>query len=158
MDRIRRQQLMRSLIDLPTYQEAENIATVLRRVRGAVPASTVLVVDDGSPDGTADLADTVGRELGGVEVMRRSVKAGLGGAYRAGFGWGMERGYEVMVEMDADLSHDPAQLPDLLRAVDAGADLAIGSRYVPGGRIPSWSWHRNALSRYGNRYAAVLLR
>jgi dolichol-phosphate mannosyltransferase len=148
---------VQTLIVLPTYQEADNVANVLRRVRASVPAATVLVVDDGSPDGTADLAAAVGDELGSIEVLRRKAKAGLGGAYRAGFGWGMEHGYDVMVEMDADLSHDPSQLPDLLRAVDQGADLAIGSRYVTGGRIPSWSWHRKALSRYGNRYAAVAL-
>lgn len=148
---------MQTLIVLPTYQEAANIAVVLRRLRASVPAATVLVVDDGSPDGTADLADAVGAELGGVQVLRRKAKAGLGGAYRAGFAWGMEHDYEVLVEMDADLSHDPAQVPDLLRAVDGGADLAIGSRYVAGGTIPKWSWHRKALSRNGNRYAAVVL-
>ena len=148
---------MRTLIVLPTYQEAANIANVLRRVRSSLPSATVLVVDDGSPDGTADLADAVGAELGGIQVLRRKAKAGLGGAYRAGFAWGMERDYEVLVEMDADLSHDPSQLPDLLRAIDSGADLAIGSRYVPGGVIPNWSWHRRALSRYGNRYASTLL-
>jgi dolichol-phosphate mannosyltransferase len=148
---------VRALVVLPTYQEAGNIAVVLGRLRAAVPAATVLVVDDGSPDGTADLAEATGRELGNVEVLRRKAKAGLGGAYRAGFAWGMERNYDVLLEMDADLSHDPASVPDLLRAVDAGADLAVGSRYVPGGSIPSWPWHRRALSRNGNRYAAAVL-
>ena len=148
---------MQTLIVLPTYQEAANITNVLRRVRSSVPAATVLVVDDGSPDGTADLAEAMAAELGGIQVFRRKAKAGLGGAYRAGFAWGMERNYDVLVEMDADLSHDPSQLPDLLRAVDAGADLAVGSRYVPGGSIPHWPWHRRALSRYGNRYAAAIL-
>src|SRR3954464_15766892 len=132
---------VRTLIVLPTYQEAANIAHVLRRVRAAVPAARVLVVDDGSPDGTADLAAAMAEELGGVEVLRRKAKAGLGSAYRAGFAWGLEHEYEGRIEMDADLSHDPAQLPDLLRAVDDGADLAVGSRYVPGGSIPRWSWH-----------------
>ena len=148
---------MRTLIVLPTYQEAANIALVLRRVRSAMPAAWVLVVDDGSPDGTADLAEAIGEEMGGIEVIRRRKKAGLGGAYRAGFAWGLEHEYEVMVEMDADLSHDPADLPQLVRAIEHGADLAIGSRYVPGGSIPSWPWHRRALSRYGNRYAAIVL-
>ena len=148
---------MRTLIVLPTYQEAANIALVLRRVRAAVPAARVLVVDDGSPDGTADLAAVMGEELGGIDVVRRKKKAGLGGAYRAGFAWGLEHEFDVMVEMDADLSHDPADLPPLLRAVAHGADLAIGSRYVPGGSIPHWPWHRRALSRYGNRYAAFVL-
>jgi len=142
---------------LPTYNEIENIQDVLERARAALPEADILVIDDGSPDGTADLADAVAGELGGIEVFRRKAKAGLGGAYRAGFAWGMERHYDVLVEMDADLSHDPSQVPDLLRAVDVGADLAIGSRYVPGGTIPHWPWHRRALSKYGNRYASVLL-
>ena len=142
---------------LPTYQEAANVVEVLRRVRAAAPGADVLVVDDGSPDGTADLAQAAGRELGGVDVLRRTAKAGLGKAYRAGFAVGLERGYEVLVEMDADLSHDPAALPSLLRAVEDGADLAIGSRYVSGGSIPAWSASRRALSRNGNRYAAAAL-
>jgi dolichol-phosphate mannosyltransferase len=150
---------MRALVVLPTYQEAANIVTVLRRVRAAAPSVQILVVDDGSPDGTAELADTVGAELGQIEVMRRPAKSGLGSAYRDGFRLGMERGLEVLVEMDADLSHDPAVLPDLLAAVEGGADLAIGSRYVPGGSIPAnWPWHRRALSRWANRYAAAMLR
>ena len=149
---------MKTLIVLPTYQEAANIANVLRRVRASVPAATVLVVDDGSPDGTADLAAAMGHELGGVEVLRRKAKAGLGGAYRAGFAWGMERGYEVLVEMDADLSHDPAVLPDLVAAVLEGADLAIGSRYVPGGSVPGWPLWRRAISRVGGTYARLMLR
>src|SRR5947209_1043788 len=132
---------VQTLIVLPTYQEAANIADVLRRVRAASPGAHVLVVDDGSPDGTADLAAAVGDELGGIDVLRRKNKAGLGGAYRAGFAWGLERGYEVMVEMDADLSHDPAELPRLLRPMHDGADVVVGSRYVPGGSIPSWPWH-----------------
>src|SRR5438477_8131775 len=100
--------LVRSLLVLPTYQEAANVVEVLRRVRAAAPGTDVLVVDDGSPDGTADLAQAAGRELGGMDVLRRTAKAGLGKAYRAGFAVGLERGYEVLVEMDADLSHDPA--------------------------------------------------
>ena len=149
--------MLRALIVLPTYNEAENIDDVLRRVRAVVPEADVLVVDDGSPDGTADLADALGAELGQIEVMRRTEKSGLGAAYRAGFAWGLDRGYEAMVEMDSDLSHDPAALPSLLSALDLAADLVIGSRYVPGGTIPEWSWHRRALSRWGNRYAAGLL-
>ncbi len=149
--------VLRALIVLPTYNEAENIDDVLRRVRAVVPEADVLVVDDGSPDGTADLADALGAEFGQIEVMRRTEKSGLGAAYRAGFAWGLDRGYEAMVEMDSDLSHDPAALPSLLSALDLAADLVIGSRYVPGGTIPEWSWHRRALSRWGNRYAAGLL-
>jgi dolichol-phosphate mannosyltransferase len=148
---------MRTLVVLPTYQEAENIAEVLRRLRAAVPAADVLVVDDSSPDGTAEIAKAAGTEVGGVDVMIRAGKAGLGSAYRAGFAEGMARGYDILVEMDSDLSHDPAALPGLLRAVEAGAELAIGSRYVPGGSIPRWSFRRRALSRWGNRYAGVVL-
>ncbi len=143
---------------LPTYQEAENIAEVLRRLRAAVPAADVLVVDDSSPDGTADVAKAVAHEMGGVDVLVRPGKAGLGSAYRAGFREGIARGYDVLVEMDSDLSHDPRALPSLLAALDDGADLAIGSRYVPGGSIPRWSAGRRALSRWGNRYAAFMLR
>ncbi len=148
---------MRALLVLPTYEEAENLVEVLDRVRAAVPDLAVLVVDDNSPDGTADLAEAHGAVVGGVDVLRRPGKSGLGSAYRAGFRWGLERGFEVLLEMDADLSHDPADLPSLLAAVEHGADLAIGSRYVPGGAIPNWSWHRKVLSRWGNRYAAGVL-
>jgi len=148
---------MRTLVVLPTYQEAENIAEVLRRLRAAVPSADVLVVDDSSPDGTAEIAKAAGTEVGGVDIMIRAGKAGLGSAYRAGFAEGLRRQYDILVEMDSDLSHDPAALPTLLRAVEGGADLAIGSRYVPGGSIPRWSARRRALSRWGNRYAALAL-
>ena len=148
---------MRALIVLPTYNEAENIDDVLRGVRKSVPEAEILVVDDGSPDGTADLAESLGEELGQVHVLRRTGKSGLGSAYRAGFAWGIERDFDALVEMDSDLSHDPAALPALLGGLEYGADLVIGSRYVPGGRIPEWSWHRRFLSRWGNRYAAGVL-
>jgi dolichol-phosphate mannosyltransferase len=115
------------------------------------------VVDDNSPDGTGDLADKAAEELGQIEVMHRPGKSGLGVAYRAGFAWGLERGYEVLVQIDADLSHDPAALPTLLAKLDEGADLVIGSRYVPGGSVPHWPVHRRALSRYGNRYTSFAL-
>ena len=148
---------MRALLVLPTYQEALNLVEVLDRVRQATPDTQVLVVDDGSPDGTADLAETHGAVVGGVDVLRRPEKSGLGSAYRDGFRWGLERGFDVLLEMDSDLSHDPAALPSLLGAIEHGADLVIGSRYVPGGSIPAWSWHRRLLSRWGNRYAAGVL-
>jgi len=148
---------VRALVVLPTYQEAENIAEVLRRLRAAAPAVDILVIDDSSPDGTAAMAKAIGAELGAVDVLVRPAKSGLGSAYRAGFAEGLARGYDVLVEMDSDLSHDPADLPALLAAVEHGADLAIGSRYVPGGRIPNWKWHRKMLSRWGNRYAAGAL-
>lgn len=151
---------MRTLVVIPTYNEAANIAEAIQRVRDATDAD-VLVVDDNSPDGTADLVESLAQGLpaggGGVHVLRRPGKAGLGSAYRAGFAWGKEKGFEIMVEMDADLSHDPAALPSLLEQIDRGADLVIGSRYVPGGSIPDWAWHRKALSRWGNRYASAML-
>ncbi|HVM01809.1 MAG TPA: polyprenol monophosphomannose synthase, partial [Acidimicrobiales bacterium] len=149
---------VRAAIVMPTYEEARNIGVVLPRVRAAAPEADVVVVDDASPDGTADLAEAVGREAGRVTVMRRTGPRGFGAACRAGFGWAVDGGYDVVVGMDADLSHDPAALPFLLAAVEAGADLVVGSRYVPGGAIPDWPVHRRALSRWGNRYATALLR
>jgi dolichol-phosphate mannosyltransferase len=148
---------MRALVVLPTYQEAENIAEVLRRLRAAAPGADVLVVDDSSPDGTAAIAKAAGAELGGVDVLIRPAKSGLGSAYRDGFAEGLARGYDVLVEMDSDLQHDPARLPALLDAVEAGADLAVGSRYVPGGSTPNWPARRRLLSQGGNRYAAFVL-
>jgi dolichol-phosphate mannosyltransferase len=145
------------LVVLPTYNELENIDAVLRRIRDALPAATVLVVDDGSPDGTAEVAESVGKELGGIEVMRRHRKSGLGSAYRAGFRWGLDHGFDACVEMDADLSHEPEALPGLVGALDGGTEVVVGSRYVPGGAIPNWAWHRRLLSRGGNVYASALL-
>lgn len=145
------------LVVLPTYNESGNIDRVLRSTRSALPEAEVLVVDDGSPDETAAMAEELGRELGRIQVLRRPAKSGLGSAYRDGFRWGLDRGFDACVEMDADLSHDPAALPELVGAVAGGADLAIGSRYVPGGVIPNWAWHRRLLSRGGNLYASALL-
>jgi dolichol-phosphate mannosyltransferase len=142
---------------MPTYNEAENIHRVLRAVRTSLPDAGILVVDDGSPDGTADLAEQLGSELGGIDVLRRTAKSGLGSAYRAGFAWGLERGWDVLVEMDADLQHDPGALPQLVAPIADGVDLVVGSRYVPGGSIPKWRWHRRLVSRGGNIYAATLL-
>jgi dolichol-phosphate mannosyltransferase len=142
---------------MPTYNEAENIVEVLGLVRLHAPEADILVVDDGSPDGTADLADGWGKDHGGISVMRRTQKSGLGSAYRAGFAEGLKQGYDILIEMDSDLSHDPAALPSLIHTVEDGASLAIGSRYVPGGKIPNWKWHRKALSRWGNRYAGLVL-
>jgi dolichol-phosphate mannosyltransferase len=147
---------MRTLVVIPTYNEVENITEVLKILQGADPALDALVVDDGSPDGTADLVDKLGVEGRGIHVLRRTRKEGLGPAYLAGFAWGMERGYEAMVEMDADLSHDPTAVPSLLARLD-DADLVIGSRYVPGGSIPRWSRHRRLLSQWGNRYSSWML-
>lgn len=148
---------MRALVVMPTYDEAENIEEVLGLVRRSVPDADILVVDDNSPDGTAEIADTVGDRLGQISVLRRAEKQGLGSAYRAGFAHGLREGYDAMVEMDSDLSHDPLALPSLLSPLGQGADLVIGSRYVPGGSIPDWSLHRRLLSRWGNRYAGFVL-
>jgi len=148
---------VRTLIVLPTFNEADNIVEVLQKLRAVVPEASVLVVDDSSPDGTADLVEEVAEEIGDVSVMRRPAKSGLGSAYRDGFRHGLAARYDLMVEMDSDLSHDPAALPSLLAAAADGAALALGSRYIPGGSIPDWSWHRRALSRWGNRYAAAVL-
>ena len=148
---------MAVLVVLPTFNEVENIERVLRRIRAALADATVLVVDDGSPDGTADAAEVLGKELGNVEIMRRHAKSGLGSAYRAGFRWGLDQGFDACVEMDADLSHEPEALPDLVGALSGGCELAVGSRYVPGGIIPNWAWHRRLLSRGGNVYASALL-
>ncbi len=148
---------MRVLVIVPTYNEAENVQLVLGRIRESLPQAGILVVDDGSPDGTADLAEQVAVELGEVHVMRRSAKSGLGSAYRAGFTWALAEGYEACVEMDADFSHDPAALKDLVAPLSEGYEVSIGSRYMPGGSIPNWSWSRHLLSWGGNRYASVVL-
>jgi len=148
---------VRVLVVIPTYNEAENVERMLRRVHEAVPKAGVLVVDDGSPDGTADLVDAVADELGDVHVLRRERKAGLGSAYRAGFAWGLANGCEACVEMDADFSHDPGALPGLVAPLSDGHELVIGSRYVAGGSIPNWSWSRHLLSWGGHRYATVVL-
>jgi len=148
---------MRTLVVIPTYDEAENVADVVGRVHAAVPEVHVLVVDDASPDGTGDIVEQLAASDPNLHLLRRAGKAGLGSAYRAGFRWGAAGGFDVLVEMDADLSHDPAALPSLLARIEDGADLVIGSRYVPGGSIPDWSWHRKALSRWGNRYAGAVL-
>jgi dolichol-phosphate mannosyltransferase len=148
---------MRTLVIIPTYLEAENIADVLGQVRAAAPEADILVVDDASPDGTADLARAAGKELGHVDVLVRPAKGGLGGAYRAGFKRAFAEGYEVVVQMDADLSHPPERLPALLAEVEAGADIAIGSRYVAGGRTTNWPFVRIVLSRAGNFYASTVL-
>ena len=148
---------MRTLVVVPTYDEASNIVEALTRLRAAVPAADVLVVDDNSPDGTADLARKAAEELGQIDVLVREKKDGLGNAYRHGFRVGLDRGYDRLVQMDADLSHDAAALPSLLAELDKGAIAVIGSRYVPGGSIPHWPWHRRAMSKWGNRYACFVL-
>ncbi len=148
----------RTLVIIPTLDEAPNIATVLRRVRNAVPEADVLVVDDGSDDGTPEIVDDLAAASEGrISVARRTGPIGLGPAYQFGFRHGLDAGYEMLVEMDADLSHDPRDLPALIEAVQQGADLAIGSRYVDGGITIGWAKHREALSRMGGWYARHLL-
>jgi dolichol-phosphate mannosyltransferase len=148
---------LKVLVVLPTYNEAENIERMLESVRSNLPDAGILVVDDGSPDGTADLAERQSEKLGSIDILRRHQKSGLGSAYRAGFAWGLERGWDAFVEMDSDFSHDPAALPGLVAPLSQGFDLSIGSRYVPGGEIPNWSLGRRLISRGGNIYADVLL-
>lgn len=149
---------MRTLVVLPTFNEADNIEEVVRRLRAAVPDCSILVVDDGSPDGTADIAEKLSATHGPLSVLRRGSKSGLGSAYRAGFRRGIAEGFDVLVEMDSDLSHDPAALPAMLETLErTGAGLVVGSRYIPGGAIPAWSLHRRLLSEWGNRYASLVL-
>ena len=148
---------VRTLVVLPTYNEGTNIEAVLRAVRANLPEANILVVDDSSPDGTADIAKQLSSELGSIEVTVRPEKQGLGPAYLEGFRWGIDRGYEAFVEMDSDFSHDPASLPSLIQPMTEGADLVIGSRYVPGGSIPDWKLSRRLLSRFGNLYAKWML-
>ncbi len=145
----------RVLVVIPTFNERDNLAHVVRRLRSAVPSVHVLVVDDNSPDGTGEVADALAEQDGNIHPLHRSGKAGLGAAYVAGFAWALDRGYEAVVEMDADGSHSPEELPRLLHALDgnARADVVLGSRYVAGGRVLNWPWHRAALSRGGNLYS-----
>jgi dolichol-phosphate mannosyltransferase len=146
----------RVLVVMPTYDERESLPKTLDRLRAAVPTADVLVVDDASPDGTGALADERAAADGAVHVLHRAGKAGLGAAYVAGFGWGLGRGYDVIVEMDADGSHAPEQLPSLLAALDR-ADLVLGSRWVPGGTVVDWPRRRALLSRGGNAYTRIML-
>ncbi|GAA4928190.1 polyprenol monophosphomannose synthase [Streptomyces coeruleoprunus] len=141
---------------IPTYNEAENIKAIVSRVREAVPDADILIADDNSPDGTGKLADELAAEDGQVHVLHRKGKEGLGAAYLAGFRWGMDHDYGVLVEMDADGSHQPEELPRLLTALK-GADLVLGSRWVPGGRIVNWPKSREFLSRGASTYSRLLL-
>ena len=144
-----------TLVVIPTYNERVTIAEVVARVLAAPVDVDVLVVDDASPDGTGQIADELAAEDPRVHVLHRPGKEGLGPAYRAGLGWGLQAGYDVLVEMDADLSHDPGHLPELVGRT-ARADLVLGSRYVPGGGTRNWPWHRRALSSGGNRYVRLV--
>jgi dolichol-phosphate mannosyltransferase len=146
----------RVIIVIPTYNERQNLEIIAGRIRESVPDADVLVVDDNSPDGTGDLADKLSEADPRVHVMHRTEKAGLGRAYVAGFTWALERGYDAIVEMDADGSHRPEDLPRLLTAI-SGADAVIGSRYVPGGTVVNWPKSREFLSRGANIYNRMML-
>ena len=148
--------LDRVLVIVPTYNECENLEPIVTRVRAAVPQAYLLVVDDNSPDGTGQLADRLAAADQQVQVLHRSSKAGLGAAYTAGFGWAREHGFDVVVEMDADGSHAPEQLPRLLTALE-DADVVLGSRWVPGGEVVNWPRSRKLLSRGGNAYTRLVL-
>ncbi len=146
----------RAVVCLPTYNEAENVGPIVEAILAATPAVDVLVVDDDSPDGTGRLADAIAAREGRVHVLHRAAKEGLGKAYLAGFAWALGRGYDLVLEMDADFSHDPKYLPALLeRAKDA--DLVLGSRNVPGGGTVNWGLGRKLISRGGSFYARTIL-
>ena len=148
---------MRAVICLPTYEERENLEPMLRALGKVLgPDDRVLVIDDNSPDGTGELADRLAAELGGIEVLHRPRKEGLGPAYLAGFQRALELGAELVVEIDCDFSHDPADVPRLLDAA-GDADLVLGSRYVPGGSVENWGAVRRAISAGGSVYARLLL-
>jgi len=146
-----------TLIVVPTFNEAENVAALLTAIRGVVPFADVLIVDDASPDGTAAIVRRHALGDPRVYLLQRAGKLGLGSAYVAGFGWGLGRGYERFFEMDADFSHDPGYLPTFVDALERGADMVVGSRNVPGGRVEGWGFFRHALSKGGSLYARLVL-
>lgn len=147
------------LVVVPTYDEHDNLEPLLDRTHASAAAADVLVVDDNSPDGTGRLADELARDRAWLHVLHRPGKQGLGVAYLAGYGWGLSRDYDVFVQLDADLSHLPEQIPELVEALvaDGGADVVLGTRWMPGGAVENWPRHREWLSRGGNRYTRVLL-
>jgi dolichol-phosphate mannosyltransferase len=147
----------RTLVIVPTYNEITSLEPIVHRIRAAVPQADVLVVDDASPDGTGALADRLAAGDAGVRVLHRAGKDGLGRAYLAGFGIAIDEGYHLVVEIDADGSHDPAELPRMLELA-SHADLVIGSRWVDGGAVRNWPWLRQAISRAGNAYSRAVLR
>ncbi len=148
---------VRALVILPTYNEAENVLPLAREILAADDRLEILVVDDNSPDGTGDLVEDAGRKDSRIHLVRRPAKLGLGTAYLAGFRFGLDRGYDLVLSMDCDGSHHPRHLPAILAAIE-DADLVVGSRYVRGGKIVNWAWYRRALSRFANFYARSLLR
>ncbi|MET0448506.1 MAG: glycosyltransferase, partial [Aeromicrobium sp.] len=148
---------MRTLVVVPTFNESANLEWIVERIHAAQPELDILVADDGSPDGTGEIADRLAAADPRIHVMHRESKQGLGSAYRAGFAWGLERGYDALLEMDADGSHRPEDLEQILAASRAGADLVLGSRWVPGGGVVNWPLHRRLISRGGTLYARLML-
>ena len=144
-----------SLIIIPTYNERQNLAELFRRVRESAPDAHILIVDDGSPDGTADFAESLFQGFDGGFVLRRKGPRGLGLSYVDGYARALAEGYTRVVQMDADLSHDPAYIPDLVRSSQS-ADLVVGSRYVPGGGVEDWPFHRLFLSKFANAYVSAI--
>lgn len=149
--------LGRVLVIVPTYNERENLPMITGRLRAAVPDAHILIADDASPDGTGEAADALAAADDHIHVLHRPGKQGLGAAYIAGFRWGLAQGYDVLVEIDADGSHQPEELPRLLEVLARGADLVIGSRWIPGGKVVNWPWTRELLSRGANTYARIVL-
>ena len=147
----------RTLIVTPTYNEKDNLPVFLEAVRKALPEADVMVVDDNSPDGTGAIADAFAAKDSQVRVMHRAGKLGLGTAYLEAFRKGLDEGYDRFLEMDADLSHDVRYLPDFVRALDEGADVVIGSRYIPGGNVEGWGFGRHFISKGGSLYARSIL-
>lgn len=148
--------LAKVVVLVPTYNERENLPLIVGRIRAAVPQCDVLVLEDNSPDGTGEVADALAAGDERIRVLHREGKEGLGKAYLASFEWALERGYDAVVQIDADGSHRPEHLPALLAAAE-NADVVIGSRWVPGGSVVNWPAHRKALSVYGNLYISILL-
>lgn len=147
----------RTLIIVPTYNERANIESFLRTVRGTARQAHILVVDDNSPDGTGSVVDSLASSDKHIAVMHRAGKLGLGTAYLEGFAWGLSRGFDRFIEMDADFSHDPKYLADFERALDNGADLAVGSRNIPGGSVEGWGLGRHVISKGGSLYSRIVL-
>ncbi|MGA8044959.1 MAG: polyprenol monophosphomannose synthase [Dermatophilaceae bacterium] len=148
--------IRRVVVLIPTYNEREALPAILERLRAEVPSVDVVVLDDNSPDGTGEVADAYAARDSRIHVLHREGKEGLGRAYLHGFGWALDQGYDVLVEMDADGSHQPRHLPDILAALEE-ADVVIGSRWVRGGAVSNWPWHRKALSVGGNLYTRLML-
>ncbi|PZG25011.1 dolichol-phosphate mannosyltransferase [Spongiactinospora gelatinilytica] len=147
----------RVLVVVPTYNERDNLPMITAQLREAVPEAHLLITDDDSPDGTGQVADELAAADPNIHVLHRPAKEGLGAAYIAGFRWGLAEGFDVLVEMDADGSHRPEELPELLHVLADGADLVIGSRWVPGGKVVNWPWSREFLSRGANLYTRMSL-